>query len=482
MIERQLKEQGIHGPPYRLLYGNTKEIMKMARETGSKPMSLSHDIMPRLNPFLHKAVMDYGKVMVIWYGTTPRVTITDPMLVKEILSNKSGDFGKMEITAFAKLFLTGLANHDGQKWAEHRRIINPAFHLEKLKLMLPAFSISCDELIGRWEKLVELGGSCELDVYLQFQNLTGDVISRAAFGSSFEEGRQIFLLQKEQGELFLRAHSINNFPWLRFLPTKVNTRMREIYRQLGVLLRGIIEKRQKAIQMGNNFKDDLLSLLLESNLNDPENKNSKNMGLTTEDVIDECKLFYLAGHETTTNLLTWTMVVLGMHPTWQARAREEVLHVLGTKKPNFDDLGHLKIVTMILHEVLRLYPPTSLLRRTHNRTKLGEIFLPSGIQLFLPINFVHYDPEQWGEDATEFNPERFSKGVSKASKDNSYFPFGWGPRICIGQNFAMVEAKMALARILQHFSFELSPSYSHAPCTILTLQPQYGAQVILHKL
>lgn len=140
---------------------------------------------------------------------------------------------------------------------------------------------------------------------------------------------------------------------------------------------------------------------------------------------------------------------------------------------------------MLLLEVLRLYPGVSALYRMSTKeTRVAGINLPEGTLIIMPILALHHDQDTWGEDALEFNPQRFSHGVSNATSNGqvSYFPFGGGPRICIGQNFAMLEAKIALVMILQRFSFVLSPSYSHAPQSIITLQPQFGAHLILGKL
>lgn len=139
---------------------------------------------------------------------------------------------------------------------------------------------------------------------------------------------------------------------------------------------------------------------------------------------------------------------------------------------------------MIIYEVLRLYPPGIRITRQVNKgTNLGGLSIPPGTLIELPVYSVHRDQELWGDDADEFRPDRFAQGISKASKGhNSFFTFGSGPRICIGEKFAIVEAKMALSMILQRFSFELSPAYLHAPMTEMFLRPQHGALLILQRL
>ncbi|KAK6132445.1 hypothetical protein DH2020_033822 [Rehmannia glutinosa] len=230
--------------------------------------------------------------------------------------------------------------------------------------------------------------------------------------------------------------------------------------------------------------NDLLGVLMESNSRINQDHGNKNVGMSVEDIIEECKLFYIAGSETTSSLLVWTMVLLGQHPKWQTQAREEVNRVFGRAEPSYEDLNQLKIVTMILQEVLRLYPPAPFIVRGSTETvKLGNLTIPKGVHLTLLIGLLHYDPKIWGDDAKEFRPQRFSEGVSNATNiQSSFVPFSAGPRVCIGQNFAMTEAKIALAMILKSFSFELSPSYLHSPFSVVTLTPQFGAPLILRNL
>ena len=135
-------------------------------------------------------------------------------------------------------------------------------------------------------------------------------------------------------------------------------------------------------------------------------------------------------------------------------------------------------LTMILHEVLRLYPPAiAISRKTYKEMEIGGVRYPAGVVIDLPVLLIHHDPDLWGSDVHEFRPDRFAEGVSEAPA--AFFPFGWGPRTCIGQNFALLEAKKDLSMILQRFEFELAPSYTHAPHTVITLHPMHGAQIKL---
>ncbi|XVF79178.1 hypothetical protein PTKIN_Ptkin14bG0199200 [Pterospermum kingtungense] len=483
-LEKCLRQQGFAGNPYRFWSGDMKEFFGMTKQTRAKPMPLSDDIAPYVSPFLHQTVRTYGKSSFMWLGPRPRVIVMNPEEIREILT-KFNDFPKPHNNPLLTLLVSGLVSLDGDKWAKHRKIINPAFHQDKLKNMLPAFYQSCVEMISKWEKLVCAEGSTELDVWPYLVNLTRDVISRAAFGSSYEEGRRIFQLLEEQSSLTVQAVQSVYIPGWRFLPTKINRKMKVNNKDIKESLREMIKKREKAIKEGGVSNDDLLDILVESNIREIQaHGDHKNTGMSIEDVIEECKLFYFAGQETTSILLVWTMILLARHPNWQTKAREEAFEAFGDGKPDSDGLNRLKVVTMILYEVLRLYPPAAgLARAIPKEQRLGKWLLPAGAEITVPILLVHHDQELWGDDANEFRPDRFAEGVSKATKSQViYLPFGWGPRICIGQNFALMEAKMALAMILRRFWFELSPSYAHSPCSSLLLRPQHGAHVILHTL
>ncbi|GAB2230683.1 hypothetical protein Droror1_Dr00014965 [Drosera rotundifolia] len=371
---------------------------------------------------------------------------------------------------------------------EVRKILNPAFHIEKLKIMVPAMQFSCELMAQKWEEILLNKEHVDIDVWPFLDHLAGDMISRAAFGSSYNEGLQISRIQKEQFALMLAFYrsKLYQIPGWRFLPTKSTRMMKKNYKTVRALVMNIIEQRKSNKESKADLLGILLGILLESNAKEVEESKGSGIskGMSIDDVVGEVKLFYMAGEEAISSFLAWTMILLSQHQEWQQRARDEVFQVFGAAAPDFDGLSHLKIVAMIMNEVLRLYPPPGILFRSVSKPiQLKDITLLPGMTLYLPLALVHRDPELWGDDANEFKPERFLEGVSGTKRTpGSFFAFGGGARSCIGQNFALLEAKMALAIILWWFSFELSPTCTHAPALTMVLYPQFGANLILRKI
>ncbi|KAI5083147.1 hypothetical protein GOP47_0002890 [Adiantum capillus-veneris] len=428
--------------------------------------------------FFSQGLRKKGKPYFFWLGWTPRLTVVDPEFCKEVLSN-IGTYPRTALPIHLEdLFAKGLVSIEGEKWARHRRIVSPAFFLDKLKAMVPTIANLASTMLEKW-KLESENSTCkEIDAWDEFRALTADVIAHTAFGSSSAEGKQVFLLQHEQQCLFFRLGVSAIIPGIRFLPTATNRYRWKLRKQITFTLEGIVKKRVSL--PSDAYGSDLLGLMLSA----LREGGQKNLTMSLEEIMDECKTFFFAGHETTSVLLTWTVMLLANHSEWQERAREEVLSLLGSRHPDADSLNHLKILGMVLQESLRLYPPAvNTSRKVIKDQKLGGILIPKGTGLTIPILPLHVDCELWGADALEFNPLRFANGVLNACKHPSAFlPFGGGPRICVGQNFAMMEAKIVLCMVLQKFRFRLSLGYRHAPITRLTLQPEYGMQILLEPL
>ncbi|GMH15934.1 hypothetical protein Nepgr_017775 [Nepenthes gracilis] len=475
-IAKHFSKQGIKGPPYRFFIGNMKDLVELMTKAASQPMPLSHNVLPRVLPFYHHWKKIYGATYLIWFGPNPRLTISDPALIREIFSTSSELFEKYEShPTVRKLEGNGLISLKGETWAHRRKIISPIFHTENLRLMVPIMGKSVAAMLDRWSGLSN-SGKVEIEVSEWFQNLSEEVITRTIFGSSYEDGKEIYKLQAQQ--IVFAAESFQKVfvPGYRFLPTSRNRQSWRLDGEIERLLTRLIDRRRQAAgdrrRSSEERPRDLLERLMEE-------------GLRGDEIVEECKSFFFAGKHTTSSLLTWTTVLLAMHPQWQQLARDEVLRVCGARDiPTKDDVANLKTLGMIVYESLRLYPPTvAMIRRSKNDVELGRIKIPKGTEILIPILAVHHDSTVWGSDVSEFNPARFTQGIARTSKHpTAFMPFGLGARQCIGQNLAVLQVKMTVAMILQRFSFDLSPNYNHAPTISMFLYPQFNAPVIFHNL
>ncbi|CAN1152326.1 Cytochrome P450 CYP749A22 [Linum perenne] len=354
-----MASQGIKGPRYRFLLGNTKEINDMITEAVNNPMEISHQMLPRIMPHVHSWTQIYGMNFLNWYGTRPQLVVTDPELVKEVLINREGTYPKKFIQSYAEKFLG-----------------------------------SVEAMLQRWGLMEDVK---EIDVFPEFKILSSEVISRTAFGSSYEEGRNVF----------------------------------------GMLMKlGIIVNR-------NNFKVGIPGI--------------KKLWRSSDD-IESDKL--------------------------QKDIKEGIIKLIRKREDGTSGSGksHMQMA-MIVNESLRLYPPAfNLTREVARETKLGKFILPAKMALSLPILAVHNNPILWGEDCHLFKPERFADGVAKATKYDAFLPSGFGPRTCVGMNFAAAETKIALSMLLQRYKLALSPSYVHAPVHMLTICPKHGLPILLQPL
>ncbi|KDP28355.1 hypothetical protein JCGZ_14126 [Jatropha curcas] len=486
VLTKTFEKQGIKGPPYKFIYGSIKDMKKLGVAASDIVLDTnSNDIIQKVTPYYHKWSSEYGETMLYWYGTEARITITDPELIKQVLSNKFGFYVRPWVRPTIKTLMgqKGLIFVEGHNWVRQRRLLNPAFSIDKLKTMTKKMAECTIAMLEGWKKAYKNKKCMKIEMSQEFIKLTSDIIAHTAFGSSYVQGKEAFNAQKELQQHCVAANLDVFVHGSQYLPTPSNIRIWKLDSLLKRTLKGIIEKRLRSKDSTKTYGDDLLATMIEySEIADETKFNTPK--LRVDEILENCKAFFFAGHETTSGLLTWTVFLLSLHQEWQERLRKEVLKECLMEIPDADMLAKLKLMNMVLLETMRLYGPAiDLIRTPLEDTKLGNLMIPKGTSIQIPIIRIHRNKKYWGDDADEFNPFRFANGVSKAAKHpNAFLGFGMGPRVCIGQNFAMLEAKTVLTLILQRLSLSLSPEYKHTPVNHITLHPHNGLPIIVEPL
>ena len=394
--------------------------------------------------------------------------LTHPEAVEHVLLKNHRNYRKpsLFVRPISLLAGNGLLTSEGDLWLRQRRLMQPAFHRQHLAKLAPLMVAAAESFIRDQETT---GTGQPFDMLDQMIRLTLRIAGITLFstdisGESDVVGRAYRVALEHIGH---RMHSV--FPLPTWLPTPGNLAFARTRRFLDRMVLGLIEARRHA----ETRPDDLLSLLLAAQDEDT------GLGMTDQQLKDEALTLLTAGHETTAAALAWTWYLLAQHPAVQNDLFDEVLGKLQGRSPTLEDLSALPLTRAIFEESMRLYPPAGgLPRKAMQPDEVNGFPIPAKATVVLSQLITHRHPDFW-DDPHQFKPERFLPGQATNRHKFAYFPFGGGPRVCIGNTFALMEGPLVLATIIQKFRVDLVPGHPVVPDPTFTLRPKYGVKVRL---
>jgi cytochrome P450 len=361
----------------------------------------------------------------------------------------------------------GLLTSEGQLWRRQRRLIQPLFTRKQIATYATLMAEEAARTSDRWDRAAGHGGT--VDVHSEMLRLTLRVAGRAIFGADVEQATDVIRRTFPVLTRHMLRRTLAPVTPPAAWPTPANMRAARAQRALYALTDDLIARRRTAGLGG----EDLLSRLL--NARDAETGRA----MEIQQVRDEALIFLLAGHETTSSALTFTLQLLGRHPDEQQRVADELAHVLGGRPPTVDDLPALRRTAMVLKEAMRLYPPVyALARRAEREDEIGGHRITAGSLLVVSQWATHRHPRIW-DDPETFDPDRFTPAQEAARHRYAYFPFGGGPRACIGSHFAIQEAQIALAVVLQRYRMHAPLASVPLDTAGITLRPKHAVPIEL---
>jgi cytochrome P450 len=406
----------------------------------------------------------YGDLVSARFGPREILFVNHPDLVEEVLVNQNRRFIKhYRLRDATRTLGQGLLTSEGEFWRGQRKLAQPAFHRERIAAYACSMVESTERMLTTWAD-----GQIR-DVQEDMMRLTLEIVAKTLFDA--EVGGETAEASEAMATLLhsflpLTARLIRVPAWI---PTPLNLRIERAVRRLEAILSTIIAERRKS----GADRGDLLSMLLHAQDEESGRK------MTDQQLRDEVMTLFMAGHETTANTLAWSWFLLAQHPEVEARLHDELDSVLANRPPTFADLARLKYVENIATETLRVYPTVwTVGREAVEPVELGGYLIPAGTTLFMPQWVIHRDP-RWFDDPENFRPERWADGLRERIPRYAYFPFGGGPRICIGNNFALMEAVLLLAAIAQRYRLRLAPDAIVTFLPTMTLRPAKGVKVVV---
>jgi cytochrome P450 len=408
---------------------------------------------------------DFGDIFYYRAGWIHVYFLNHPDLIETVLISQSQNFAKDKVIQNSRWFLgQGLLTSEGSEWKRQRRLCQPAFHRERLSSYGRTMGAHSEEMLALWQD-----GDVR-DIHQEMMQLTMRIVAKVLFSVEVSEDAQkvasaLNLLMRHTSGLRMIMP-----PPLRHLPLPALVKMKRAVRELDAIVDRIIHQRRAS----GEDTGDLLSMLMAA-------RDEDGSAMSDRQLRDEIMTFLLAGHETTAVSLSWTLYLLSQNPEAGNKLRQELDAVLAGRTPQLEDMARLPYTDKVVKESMRLYPPAwSLARTTAKEIEVGGYRLPLGANVVMSPWIMHRDP-RFFDRPEQFDPDRWTAEATQKLPRFAYFPFGGGPRLCIGASFAMMEATLLLATIAQRFQLNLVPGHPVTAQPGITLRPRHGIRMKVTK-
>jgi cytochrome P450 len=393
------------------------------------------------------------------------VLVNSPQLVEQVLVRDARNFKKHYAVRFARHLLgEGVLTSEGEVWRRQRRLCAPAFHTDRIG------DYAADTVAEAQSFCAEMRHGAVRDMHADMMRLTLRIAAKALFGARIDDAAPVDGALESALADFADC-STSSVPLPKWIPTPRNLKLHAAVRRLNAVVRKIIENRR-----ADRRRHDLLALLLAAR------DGQDGTGMSERQLLDEVRTFLLTAHETTAIAMAWTWYLVAGHPQVQARLHEELASVLGERAAGAADLPRLRYAERVLLESMRLYSPSFVIgRQALADCELGGYRIAAGTTVFMSQWVMHRDPRYY-ERPECFDPDRWADNTRQSLPKFAYFPFGGGPRSCIGSSFAMAELTLLLATIAKEWSLHLAhPDRAVRPSPLFTLRPGSAIEVVLHK-
>ncbi len=418
----------------------------------------------------HNTAPQYGDIVRLHFAGVDTFMLSHPDHFKQVLQDNNRNYKRNTFfNSIVKQFVgLSLFTADGDDWLSRRRLMQPAFHRQRLNTFGEIMADSSAKLIERWD---QAPAGQRLEVDQEMMALTLQVAGRALFS------RDLLGESRELGEAFSDLSGFMNYRMQTpisppvFVPTRPHRQFKRAMRTVDRYIFDMIGQRRQGGQPG----DDLLALLMEARDADT------GQGMTHKQLRNEVATMMFAGHETTSVTLTWAFYLLSQNPAAEAQMQAELDQVLAGRAPTLNDLPNLPYTRAVIEETLRIYPPAfGVNRQSIAEDTFGDYRVPANASITLMFYNAHHDPRFWTEP-DQFDPGRFSPERSANRPPFAYLPFGAGPRLCIGNQFALTEAQLVLASIAQRYQLRLTPGHPVRPNVSFLLRTSAGLPMTLQR-